>query len=185
MTYLSSTSTRGQLLVATPPLEDPNFDRTVVLILEHQDSGAIGVVLNRDTHAPVASLLPDWEQRCQPMSTIFRGGPVSVGSLIGLSEPFPELDPDAHRIMLSDRFVVSVDLAEPGDGGRTRIFAGYSGWGPGQLEAELAAAAWLVIPAELDDVLTTEPNSLWRRVLARQGGRTAWLSHAPDDLSAN
>lgn len=185
MTFVPSTSTRGQLLVAAPPLEDPNFDRTVVLVLEHQESGAIGVVLNRNTHAPVETLLPEWSERCEPLSTIFRGGPVSTSSLICLSEPFDGLDPEVHRIVLADRFVASIDLAEPGDGGRTRIFAGYSGWGPGQLEGELAANAWLVIPAELDDVLTTEPDDLWRRVLARQGGRTAWLASAPDDLSAN
>ena len=179
-------STRGQLLVATPPLDDPNFDRTVVLILEHQDSGAIGVVLNRTTHAPVESILPDWAERSAAPGTIFRGGPVSTDSLIGLAMVDDDTDPDAHRIELSVGTLMSVDLASPdAHVGPTRIFAGYSGWGPGQLEGELAAAAWLVVPAELSDVMTTEPDLLWRTVLARQGGRTAWLAQAPDDLSAN
>lgn len=179
-------STRGQLLVATPPLDDPNFDRTVVLILEHQDSGAIGVVLNRSTHAPVESVLAEWAEHSAPPGTIFRGGPVSVDSLIGLAEVTADTDPEAHRIELSVGTLTTVDLAAPAStSGRTRIFAGYSGWGPGQLEGELAASAWLVLPAELSDVLTTDPDHLWRTVLSRQGGRVAWLATAPDDLSAN
>lgn len=179
-------STRGRLLVATPPLDDPNFDRTVVLMLEHQESGAIGVVLNRATHAPVASLLPDWEPHAAAPETIFRGGPVSTDSLIGLAVVGPNTSPQAHRIELSHGTVTSVDLAAPNTAsGPTRIFAGYSGWAGGQLEGELAASAWLVVDARVDDVITATPDNLWRDVLARQGGRTAWLASAPDDLSAN
>jgi putative transcriptional regulator len=178
---------KGTLLVATPPLTDPNFDRSVVLLLEHGPSGAVGLVLNRPSDTPVAAALPGWEQLTSDPGTVFVGGPVAEDAAIALgvarhAEAGSGWAPlvgsvgtiDLHR----DPDEVGTDIAS------VRIFAGYSGWGPGQLEAELEANAWIVVAARPEDA-TSDPEDLWRRVLLRQGGSIAWLANAPVDPSVN
>jgi putative transcriptional regulator len=175
------------LLVASPPLADPNFDRTVVLLLEHGAGGAIGVVLNRPSELPVAEAIPGWEMLVAEPARVFAGGPVAEDAAIALgSARRPDGGAgwaplvgevgtiDLHR----DPFDVISDIAA------VRIFAGYAGWGPGQLEREVAEQAWVVIPAQPDDVLGPAED-LWRRVLLRQGGRLAWLANAPIDATLN
>jgi putative transcriptional regulator len=179
--------TKGMLLVATPPLADPNFDRTVVLVLEHSDAGAVGLVLNRPSETPVADALPGWEELAAEPATVFAGGPVSTDAAIALGSA-RHIDAGAGwEALVGD--VGTIDLHREPDDVATeiaavRIFAGYAGWGPGQLEDELAANAWLVVPAWPDDALG-DPGDLWRRVLLRQGGRVAWLANAPLDPSLN
>jgi putative transcriptional regulator len=167
---------KGRLLVASPALTDPNFDRTVVLLLEHGPDGAMGVVLNRPTEVPIADALPGWEAIVSEPTLLFVGGPVGDGLGVGLSV----LPDGSHDI---------VDLnVDPSDGtvpAPVRVFLNYSGWGPGQLENELAAHAWLVVDALPSDIVTPAPNRLWRDVLRRQGGQTAWLANLPDDLAHN
>jgi putative transcriptional regulator len=186
-------STRGRLLVATPPLVDPHFDRTVVYMLEHHHEGALGVVLNRPIESPSIPVLGlgAWEAAMAEPTTVFSGGPVSPEALIavGHRSSGASTDHDEGWGGVSDG-VGTVDISlqpeefdPPVDA--LRLFAGYSGWAPGQLDAELAAHAWIVVSAEPNDVFTSEPSQLWRAVLARQGGRVAWLAHAPADLSAN
>ena len=178
---------KGVLLVATPPLEDPNFDRTVVLLLEHGHGGAVGVVLNRPSDTRVADALPGWEWLAAEPGTLFVGGPVAEDAAIGLGSArradagagWSPVVGDVGTIDLhQDPDEVSTDIAA------VRVFAGYAGWGPGQLEGELEANAWVVVPGEPEDVLG-DPVDLWRRVLRRQGGTTAWLSNAPVDPSLN
>lgn len=180
-------STKGRLLVATPPLVDPNFDRTVVYMLEHNDEGAVGVVLNR----PTTDLLPDpidrWDEHLSPPAVLFEGGPVEPEALIALAR-LDRPDDDAWTSVVGD--LGSIDLAvDPalvaGPVRQLRVFRGYSGWGPQQLDGELGDGAWMVLPSEHDDVFTTQPADLWRAVIRRQGGRIAWLANAPDDLSSN
>ncbi|MDO8362429.1 MAG: YqgE/AlgH family protein [Actinomycetota bacterium] len=180
-------SCKGRLLVATPPLADPNFDRTVVYMLEHTADGAVGVVLNRPLDEPPPDALYAWEDHLTPPATIFQGGPVDLDALIALAH----LDNPAEGAwsQVTD-MLGSIDLmldpAEVATGvHRLRVFRGYSGWGAAQLDDEYAAGAWMVLPAEADDVFSPEPGDLWRTVLRRQGGRLAWLANAPDDLSAN
>jgi putative transcriptional regulator len=172
--YSPSGNTTGQLLVATPPLDDPNFDRSVVLMIEHQPgAGAIGVVINRPLAVDVVDGLDDWIALLSEPSVVFSGGPVEPQALIGIA-------------VRGDGWA-TVDLsgeAPPALDG-LRLFSGYSGWSPGQLEAEIDAGAWLVLPAIASDVTCAEPSHLWRTVLRRQGGRLAWIAEAPDDLSAN
>lgn len=191
-------STKGKLLVATPPLADPNFDRTVVFMLEHTDDGAVGVVINRPTPFPLPEGVERWEDRLDGPSTLFEGGPVELDALIALARrqgtPEPIVNPDEDdedtgwSIVVGD--IGSVDLAmDPAIAGagvtHLRVFRGYSGWGPQQLDGELSEGAWMVLPAESDDVFTTDPEDLWRAVIRRQGGRIAWVANAPDDLSSN
>lgn len=178
---------KGMLLVASPPLVDPNFDRTVVLLLEHGPAGAVGVVLNRPSEIAVAEAVPGWELLVAEPGRIFAGGPVAEDAAIALGSArrpdagagWAPLVGDVGTIDLHrDPFDAISDIAE------VRIFAGYAGWGAGQLERELAANAWVVVPAEPHDVLGPAED-LWRRVLLRQGGSVAWLANAPLDPTMN
>lgn len=178
---------KGRLLVATPPLADTNFGRTVVLLLEHGPEGSLGVVLNRPTAAMVADAIPGWEVLAAAPGVVFSGGPVATDAAIALGRALSPAA-DAWAPVLDE--VGTVDLHRRpeelvGTIGAVRVYAGYAGWGAGQLEGELAADAWLVVPAEPSDVLGDRPNDLWRRVLRRQGGEVAWLANAPYDPSLN
>ncbi|HEY7626300.1 MAG TPA: YqgE/AlgH family protein [Ilumatobacteraceae bacterium] len=179
--------TRGMLLVATPPLDDPNFDRSVIYMMEHTAEGAVGLVLNRPTEEDVIDGLDRWMELSAPPAVVFDGGPVQLDALIALAEVTHPQE-DAWSPILPDLGSVDlardpVDVAE--DIGRVRVFRGYAGWAPGQLDSELAAGAWMVFDAQRDDVFNEAPDELWRDVLRRQRGRVAWLANAPDDLSMN
>jgi putative transcriptional regulator len=181
--------TKGRLLLATPPLEDPNFDRTVIFVLEHHDEGALGLVLNRPSPEELDEPLDAWTDLQSDPSLVFVGGPVDPDALIALARTTEPLEgPDEHLAPLSGD-IASADLAADPTMvpaiTALRVFRGYSGWGPGQLEGEIEAGAWLVLDPEPNDVFTSEPDELWRDVLRRQPGRLAWLADAPDDLSAN
>jgi putative transcriptional regulator len=172
----------GGLLVASPVLVDPNFHRTVVLILQHDGDGAVGVVLNRPSGEPVRRHLPAWEPLLLDPPVVFVGGPVEPSMAIGVLRTDDPADPTP----LSG--VGLIDLAdEPGDllVGEVRIYSGYAGWAAGQLEAEIEEGAWVVVPALPDDVFSVSPADLWARVLRRQGGRMAMLATFPPDPSWN
>jgi len=181
-------SMRGRLLVATPPLVDENFDRTVVLLLEHGDEGALGLVLNRPADLPIDEPLTPWVVHLTPPSVVFVGGPVETQAVIGLARgdgPATE-----HWAPVGHEGLGTVDLsAEPTELDTEldalRIFHGYAGWGPGQLEGELDQGAWIVCEAMAEDPFTRAPDDLWRAVLRRQPGRTSWLANYPDDIELN
>lgn len=173
-------STRGRLLVASPDLEDPNFRRTVVLMLAHDGDGALGLVLNRPTEIALSDVLADWVDVSAPPACLYVGGPVQPEGVVGLGV---DRTGDADRVVGE---IGPVDLdAAPTLHADVRVFVGYSGWGPGQLDGELARGDWLVVDARPDDVVTTAPDSLWREVLRRQRGRVAIFAHAPEDASTN
>ena len=189
------TGLAGRLLVATPELGDGTFERSVVLVLDHDDDGALGVVINRPTPVDVAEVLPTWQPlACEP-GVLFQGGPVALDSALGLAV-VPGTDEAAEP--LGWRRVVGrlglVDLDTPpevlaAEVTRLRIFAGYAGWGAGQLEDELRQGAWYVVPADPDggfaDAFSASPDGLWRAVLRRQGGDLAMVSTYLDDPSLN
>lgn len=180
-------SLRGRLLVAPPALLDPNFARTVVFILEHNDDGAIGVVLNRPSELPVSSTIEAWSGRTVPPGVIFLGGPVSPSSVIALASVILD-DAGANWNAIIGR-IGTVDLdADPGDVpglDEIRMFAGYAGWAAGQLEAELLEDGWFVLDAELTDVHTDDPFELWWEVLGRQKGPLGLLGNYPRDPRDN
>jgi putative transcriptional regulator len=180
---------RGRLLVALPPLMDENFDRTVVLMLEHSDGGALGVVLNRPGERDVPSVLESWSAYTSPPAVIFEGGPVETGSVIGLALADAAADEGA-RWAPAFGGIGTIDLTvEPTDQRPSvralRLFAGYAGWAPNQLEEELKAGAWVVADFRVDDAFGPEPTDLWRAVLRRQGGHVAWMANYPDEISRN
>jgi putative transcriptional regulator len=184
-----SESLRGRLLVATPDLEDPNFFRTVVLLLEHSPDGALGVVLNRPSAGTtVATPLPAWAPLAADPPVIFVGGPVQPQAAIGLAHRAGAADPDGFA-PLSDE-LGTVDLErDPADVAprvdRIRVFAGYSGWGPRQLEGELGTGGWFVVDSDPSDWWTAEPEALWRVVLRRQPGKERLFAEYPLDASLN
>lgn len=185
---MTSQALTGRLLVATPVLGDPNFDRTVVLVLAHGEEGAVGVVLNRPSTTEVAGPLPEWDAFAARPPVVFVGGPVAPGAVIGLARVRPDAGADGWAPLVGG--VGTLDLSRELEDvapaiEEVRLFAGYAGWGEGQLEAEIDAAAWWVVDAEPEDVLSPEPATLWARVLRRQGGRLAMYAAFPADPSVN
>jgi putative transcriptional regulator len=178
-------SLRGQLLIASPALLDPNFRRTVVLVTEHTDEGAAGLVLNRPSAAAISEVVPELEALAGDGDQIWVGGPVQPDAVLVLGE-FP--DPDDAAVPLFGPFGFP-SLEEPEQvptlTTRRRVFAGYSGWGAGQLEGELARDDWILEPALPDDAFTDDPEALWRDVLRRKGGVYELVSRIPDDPSVN
>jgi putative transcriptional regulator len=182
-------STKGRLLIATPPLADPNFDRSVVLMLEHNEEGAFGIVLNRPTHTPVAAVLPDWAELAMWPTFVFTGGPVQPDAVIALARRSGGVPDDAEGWVPVLGDLGTVDLAQPAADAvalsALRVFSGYSGWGPGQLDGELDMDAWIVVDAEPTDPFTADPDLLWRQVLGRQPGTLSWLRLYPDNVEVN
>lgn len=177
---MSAHSLKGSLLVAAPALLDPNFHRTVVLVAEHGDEGAMGVVLNRPSETAVAEAVPELAPLAGDAEPVYVGGPVAVDSLLALAEVE---DPDDAAELVVGAVAFVQDTGVPTL--RGRIFVGYAGWSPGQIEAELDEESWIVVPAEADDVFSDEPDELWSAVLRRQGGPLAFLASMPPDPSLN
>ena len=184
----------GRLLVATPLLGDPNFRRTVVLIVEHEEiEGTLGVVLNRPTTVGVGQVLEQWTELATEPSVVFRGGPVAPNSALALALVLGKDEPVGWRALDGAPALARLGLLDldtpPGllatEISNLRVYAGYAGWSPGQLEAEIDEGAWYVLPAEPSDVFAAEPEQLWRSVLHRQDGDIAFLATYPDDPSLN
>lgn len=180
----------GRLVVATPQLADPNFSRTVVLVLEHDEPGAVGVVLNRPLHVPAAEILQRWGELAAgaPPAVVFSGGPVSPDAVIGLARSSASEPGSGWRRVAGTVGVVDLSVApddQPAPLEAARLFSGYAGWGPGQLEAELEDGGWFVVDALDGDVLAERPERLWHDVLQRQGGRLGMLANYPPSPSVN
>jgi len=178
-------SLAGKLLVAGPALLDPNFARTVILMLEHNADGAVGVVLNRPADADLLDHLPGWWSHAIEPRVVFIGGPVGEGGGLGLGR-----GRGGHALegWAEIEGVRAIDLeVEPAedDDLEIRVFAGYAGWGAGQLEGELAVGSWIIVDADPGDIFTDDPDRLWARVLRRQGGRLSLLATMPIDPSLN
>ena len=209
--------------MAAPTLSDPNFYRTVVLLLAYDEDGALGVVLNRPSETPIAEIVPSWSLHASSPRVLFSGGPVQpnaaicvghhVGDVAGVPADLADLEAMASLDDLDDlddldesdddddddyfrgyspltSAIGTVDLhREPEDIAVTfaglRVFKGYSGWGPGQLDEEIAERAWYVVEGKPDDILTPDPEALWERVLKQQGGWLSVLARHPVDPSLN
>lgn len=178
-------SLRGQLLVASADLLDPNFRRSVVLITEHGDDGALGLVLNRPAETTVEEALPPLAELVESGDPVYVGGPVEQGSVIVLAE-FEDPD-EAAATIFDDIGFVAGDADLPllaASIRRARVFAGYAGWGAGQLDAECEAEGWIVERATREDVFGGS-DELWSDVLRRKGGPYALLATMPPDPSLN
>ena len=184
---MDAESLKGKLLVANPALEDPNFDRTVVLVLEHHDEGAVGVVLNRPSETAVEDVLPSWAGVAAEPAVVFVGGPVAPGSAIGLgSAAMASEGGDGFTAVLGAVGVLDLSLGPDELAvADVRIFSGYAGWSPGQLEGEIEAGGWFVVDALPGDASAADAVDLWRSVLRRQPGDLALVATFPADPSLN
>ena len=178
-------SLRGRLLVASPSLLDPNFRRTVILVLEHDNDGTVGLVLNRRSETTVAEAIPPLAELVEPEDVVSVGGPVQPEAVSVIAE-WDEPD-HAASIVFAEIGAIPSD-AELGDvmaaTRRRRVFAGYAGWSPGQLEAELAEPSWIVAMPEPDDVFGRD-GDLWSAVLRRKGGEYSLIATMPENPSLN
>jgi putative transcriptional regulator len=182
---MTSESLRGQLLIASPALIDPNFRRTVVLVVAHDEDGAVGVVLNRTTETEVADAVPELAELVEPGDLVSIGGPVQTEAVVVLAE-WEDVD-EAGSLVFDDVGLMGSDAEAERVADatrRVRVFAGYAGWGGGQLEAELEEPSWVVETAGADDVFGDEAD-LWATVLRRKGGVFKLVATMPEDPSLN
>ncbi len=176
----------GQLLLASPALSDPNFSRTVVLVGVHSAEGAMGVVLNRPSELTVAEAVPQLEPAIDLEQPVFIGGPVQPSSIVFLAE---FIDPAPAGLLVLPRIGFPAPETEVEEltraTARGRVFAGYAGWGEGQLDAELEQGDWILDAAQPQDIFSEDPSELWSQVLTRKGGSYALLARMPIDVSVN
>lgn len=176
----------GRLLVATPLIGDPHFKRTVVYLLEHDGGGTVGVVVNRPSHTPVEQVLPEWHDVMSDPAVVYSGGPVQPDGALCLARtgtPTESMRALGPRIATVD---LDSDATEAGAAvSDLRVFAGHSGWSPGQLDDEIAGGGWWVVEGAPDDLFSPEPSALWRVVLRRQRPPLNLLSTFPLDPVAN
>jgi len=178
-------SARGQLLIAGPGLVDPNFWRTVVLIVEHSDDGALGLVLNRPSETTVGEAVAELEQLLDSDDPLYVGGPVQPSALIVLAE-FDQ--PGEAALIAFEDIGVLANGAQDDPSltvRRGRAFVGHAGWGPGQLDDEVERGDWILEPARREDAFTGQPLDLWSEVLTRKGGSYALVARMPPDPSVN
>jgi putative transcriptional regulator len=176
---------RGQLLVASPGLLDPNFRRTVVLVIAHDEEGAVGIVLNRRSETEVVDAVPELADVAGPGGLVSVGGPVQSGAVVVLAEWDDE--DEAGSIVFGDVGLMGAEAElerVTAATRRVRVFAGYAGWSSGQLEAEVAEPSWILEEADAEDVFGDDPD-LWGNVLRRKGGEFKLIATMPDDPSLN
>jgi len=179
-------SLKGKLLLASPTLSDPNFARTVVLVAEHNEDGAMGLVLNRPATTTVAESAPELEELVDAEEPIYIGGPVQPSAVIVLASfERPELagllvKGDVGFLSAEEDFETSRDATR-----QMRVFAGHAGWGPGQLDEELEREDWIVEPPLDEELFAPDAEELWSEVLTRKGGTFALVARMPLDPSVN
>ncbi len=178
-------SVAGKLLIAGPTVRDPNFWRTVVLVVDHGDDGALGLVLNRPSDTTIADAVPELDELIDGDEELFIGGPVQPSGVIVLAH---FTDPAAAAmIAFDDVGVLGVGAGDsaPDSVDGARAFVGHAGWGPGQLDAELERGDWFLEPAASDDAFSAAPLELWSTVLTRKGGSYALVARMPAEPSLN
>jgi len=182
----------GSLLIASATLLDPNFARCVLLILESNEDGSLGVILNQPSETPVSEVLDQWRDVVNPPGVFFRGGPVELNAALALGflgdSVAVDEAPPGWRQLTGSLGLIDLDTSPDDFLGRLsalRIYAGYAGWGAGQLDAEIAEGSWHVVPAQRSDLFSTTPDRLWREILRRQPPPLSMLATLPEDASLN
>ncbi len=177
----------SRILVASPTLLDPNFYRSVVLLMAHNDDGALGVVLDRPLDLAAAEYVEDWVAVLTPPSRVYEGGPVQRETAIGVARrtgfgPTDSWEPVLGSLGFVDLSKTPSDFPGIQD---LRVFSGYAGWDAEQLDLEIALGSWFPVSATVDDVFDPVPRTLWNRVLRRQNSGLALYAYYPSDLRLN
>ncbi len=176
----------GRLLLATPSIEDGIFARSVVYLLEHDETGAMGVVVNRPMEAEIDHVLPDWVTSVSSPALLFHGGPVATDSALAVGVLADADHTPEGWLPMTDRVgLVDLDGEPPKGLVGLRVFAGYAGWSPGQLESELAEGSWLVVGSDPAEVFGRHPETLWADLVRRQPGDLRFWANLPDDPDLN
>ncbi|MET0999174.1 MAG: YqgE/AlgH family protein [Marmoricola sp.] len=179
----------GSLLIASATLVDPNFARCVLLLLDADDNGSLGVILNRPSEVPVGEVLASWRDVASQPDVLFRGGPVELNAALAVGSLRGSADvPSGWRPLTGTLGIVDLDSSPDEFLGRLtalRVYAGYSGWGADQLEGEIAEGSWHVVPAHESDAFSHTPDRLWRDVLRRQPSPLSMLATLPEDANLN
>ena len=176
------TSLSGNLIVATPLIATPPFARSVVLVLEHDEAGAVGLILNSSTGLSVAEHVPELGSLVNPPAEVFLGGPVTpeIAVILGRSPTAEFLQPSGvHSVGVVDGDDLPPDVSD------LRVFAGYSGWDAGQLDDEVEEGAWWVIDASRGDIFAVEAEHMWERTVEKAPGRVPLHRNYPADIRLN
>ncbi len=178
---------RGQLLVASSSIEEPPFFRSVIYLLDADEQGALGIILNCPLESDLDSVFPEWSDSVDAPGHLFLGGPVDSNSAIAVGIAHVGTAPTGWQPANGRIGIVDLDGPIPasGDFDGLRLYAGYAGWSPGQLEAEITEGAWFVLPALESDLMHQRPETLWREVLRRQPGDTRFWATLPEVISDN
>jgi putative transcriptional regulator len=185
---MTDSQLKGRLLISQPTLKDPNFDRTVVLVLEHGDDGAIGLVLNHPSEVELAATLPEWAGRAAAPPVVFAGGPVVEENTAICLARADGGEAEGWKPLAEGLGTLDVNRPPAEIGVKVheiRLYAGYSGWARGQLEMEISMGGWFVVDARPVDAFTADPEGLWKAVLGRQRGMLAWMATFPPDIHMN
>lgn len=183
----------GSLLIASATLVDPHFARCVLLVLDSDPQGSLGVILNRPTEVPVGEVLPPWQDITSEPGVLFQGGPVEVNAAIAIGSLRPQAQgssetPVGWQPLSGSIGIVDLD-SSPGDFlGRLaalRVYAGYAGWGAEQLDDEITEGSWHVVPCTGTDPFSHAPERLWGDVLRRQPPPLSMLATLPEDVNLN
>lgn len=175
----------GRLLVADRDLPDPNFAETVILLVQYDKNGAMGLVLNHPTEVPLSRALKEVETAKGRKEFVFVGGPVEKRSIVALARVNPTIpdkaDPeDGEPVVAGVRLITTRTLLDkwlrkaPGQG-EFRVYVGYAGWGPGQLEHELDLGAWHLFNADAGAIFDANPNGIWLKWIKRTENGLAWV----------
>lgn len=178
-------SLRGQLLIAGPTLEDPNFRRTVVLICVHGEEGALGLVLNRPSELMLGDAVPELTGALGDQGRLWLGGPVAPDSVVLLAE---FVEPGESLVIAGELGLVTDGAGLDSLGERTRrmrAFVGHAGWAPGQLDAEVERDDWILAPLRAADPFDQAAETMWSGALEAMGGRFALVARMPEDPSLN
>jgi putative transcriptional regulator len=181
----------GSLLISSATLVDPNFARCVLLVLESNEDGSLGVILNNPSETPVDEVLVQWRDVVNPPGVFFRGGPVELNAALALGallDRSAEDAPSGWRQVSGTLGMIDLDCPPDDFLGRLsglRIYAGYAGWGAGQLDDEIAEGSWHVVPAQRSDLFSDNPDRLWHDILRRQPPPLSMLATLPADASLN
>lgn len=181
-------SIAGSLLIASATLTDPNFARCVILVVDSDANGSLGLVLNRPTETPVGEVLEPWQDMTTGPDVFFRGGPVELNAALALGSVLDGPVPPGWQPLTGSLGLVDLDSSPDVFLGRLaalRVYAGYTGWGAGQLDSEIAEGSWHVVPAEEADLFSSTPDRLWSAVLRRQPPPLSMLATLPQDANLN
>ena len=179
--------TKGSFLVASPHLRDPNFCQTVVLMCEHGSGGSLGLVVNRRTEHHIMDVLPQTSGLHERAGLVYSGGPVQKDNLLILhrvSKLVPESQPIFDGVCLGGDLTALEEVSSEGEQtDLVRVYMGYAGWAPGQLQFELSGGSWIVLPADLRLVFARDPQQMWANVMRSLGQKfTHYATMPPDPL---